>query len=421
MPNCTRIPAFFLICIATVLVASCQSKKEVEATDRSKEIPIKVGAQVLLEEHLDELKSQHIGLVMNPTARVHGVHMLDTLMALGMPVKALFAAEHGFRGNQGAGEIIRDGVDEATGLPVFSLYGETKKPTAEMLEDIDVLLFDMQDVGARFYTYNSTMKYVIEAAAEQGVEVWILDRPNPLGGDYVAGWVLESEHRSFVGTYPIPIAHGLTLGELAQMALGEDWFDTDAEVNVRVIPIHGWQRDMKWNDTQLEWVPPSPNLPTFEHAYAYVGTCFFEGTTLSEGRGTDHPFLMMGGESSSIDEDISLWNNYDVRLKAIQFTPISMPGKALAPKGEGRLLSGVKWENALDNEDPLTVGLRMMQWFMERSPDAAYKDYLYLLAGSNKIDELTRSRINLKEPPLDIDWGASFESFKEKRNAYLLY
>ena len=148
------------------------------------------------------------------------------------------------------------------------------------------------------------------------------------------------------------------------MALGEDWFDTNAEVNVRVRPVHGWQRDMKWHDTQLEWVPPSPNLPTFEHAYAYVGTCFFEGTTLSEGRGTDHPFLMIGGESSSVDDDISLWNNYDVRLQAIQFTPISMPGKALFPKGEGRLLTGVKWENALDSEDPLTVGLRMMQWLM---------------------------------------------------------
>ena len=168
-----------------------------------------------------------------------------------------------------------------------------------MLEEIDVLLFDMQDVGARFYTYNSTMKYVIEAAAEQGIEVWILDRPNPLGGDYVAGWVLEPEYNSFVGTYPIPIAHGLTLGELAQMALGEDWYETDAKVNLRVIPMSGWQREMKWNDTQLEWVPPSPNLPTFEHAYAYIGTCFFEGTTLSEGRGTEHPFLMMGEKVAS--------------------------------------------------------------------------------------------------------------------------
>ena len=425
MPHRSRISTLVLLFIGALSFSTCESdraevldKVGVESTQQA---VIKVGAKVLIQEYLDELDGRNIGLVMNPTARVDGVHMLDTLIALGLPVKALFAAEHGFRGSQGAGEIIQDGLDEATGLPVFSLYGATKKPTAQMLEDIDVLLFDMQDVGARFYTYNSTMKYVIEAAAEQGIEVWILDRPNPLGGDYVAGWVLEPEYNSFVGTYPIPIAHGLTLGELAQMALGEDWYETDAKVNLRVIPMSGWQREMKWNDTQLEWVPPSPNLPTFEHAYAYIGTCFFEGTTLSEGRGTEHPFLMMGGESTTLNDDVSLWGNYGVRLQPIQFTPVSIPGKALRPKGEGLLLHGILWENALDHPDPLTVGLRMMQWLMEQSPEATYKDYLYLLAGTDKIDELSRKRINLNTDSLDIDWGSNFESFKEKRRNYLLY
>lgn len=425
MPHRTWISTLILLFIGALSFITCESNRA-EVLDNvglewTQQVDIKVGAKVLIQEHLDELAGRNIGLVMNPTARVDGVHMLDTLMALGLPVKALFAAEHGFRGSQGAGEIIQDGLDEATGLPVFSLYGATKKPTAQMLEEIDVLLFDMQDVGARFYTYNSTMKYVIEAAAEQGIEVWILDRPNPLGGNYVAGWVLEPEYNSFVGTYPIPIAHGLTLGELAQMALGEDWYETDAKINLRVIPMSGWQREMKWNDTQLEWVPPSPNLPTFEHAYAYIGTCFFEGTTLSEGRGTEHPFLMMGGESSILNDDVSLWSNYGVRLQSIQFTPVSIPGKALRPKGEGLLLNGILWENALEHPDPLTVGLRMMQWLMENSPEATYKDYLYLLAGTDEIDELSRKRINLKTDSLDIDWGSNFESFKEKRNNYLLY
>ncbi|MBK98724.1 MAG: hypothetical protein CL672_08050 [Balneola sp.] len=413
MSHLTRISFLILLFLGALFFMSCQSERV--------KVDIKVGAKVLLQEHLDEIDRRNIGLVMNPTARVDGVHLLDTLMALGIPVKALFAAEHGFRGTQGAGEIIQDGLDEATGLPVFSLYGPTKKPNAQMLDEIDVLLFDMQDIGARFYTYNSTMKYVIEAAAEQGIEVWVLDRPNPLGGDYIAGWVLEPEHNSFVGTYPIPIAHGLTLGELAQMALGEDWYNTDAKVNLRVIPMSGWQRNMKWNDTQLKWVPPSPNLPTFEHAYAYIGTCLFEGTTLSEGRGTEYPFLMMGGESSKINDDISLWNNHGVRLQATQFTPVSIPGKALRPKGEGLLLNGILWENALEHADPLTIGLRMMQWLMEHSPEAEYKDYLYLLAGTNKIDELIRNRINLESDSLDIDWGSNLESFKEKRSNYLLY
>ena len=425
MPHRTRISTLVLLFVGALSCITCQSERtkvlDKEGTESTQQADIKVGAKVLIQEHLDELDGRNIGLVMNPTARVDGVHMLDTLIALGLPVKALFAAEHGFRGSQGAGEIIQDGLDEATGLPVFSLYGATKKPSVQMLKEIDVLLFDMQDVGARFYTYNSTMKYVIEAAAEQGIEVWILDRPNPLGGDYVAGWVLEPEYNSFVGTYPIPIAHGLTLGELAQMALGEDWYETDAKVNLRVIPMSGWQREMKWNDTQLEWVPPSPNLPTFEHAYAYIGTCFFEGTTLSEGRGTDHPFLVMGGESSSVNDDVSLWSNHGVRLQPTQFTPVSIPGKALRPKAEGLLLNGILWENALEHPDPLTVGLRMMQWLMEHSPEAAYKDYIYLLAGTDKIDELSRSRINLKTDSLDIDWGSNFESFREKRRNYLLY
>ena len=425
MPHRTRISTLVLLFVGVLSCITCQSERtkvlDKEGSESTQQADIKVGAKVLIQEHLDELAGRNIGLVMNPTARVDGVHMLDTLIALGLPVKALFAAEHGFRGSQGAGEIIQDGLDDATGLPVFSLYGATKKPSVQMLKEIDVLLFDMQDVGARFYTYNSTMKYVIEAAAEQGIEVWILDRPNPLGGDYVAGWVLEPEYNSFVGTYPIPIAHGLTLGELAQMALGEDWYETDAKVNLRVIPMSGWQREMKWNDTKLEWVPPSPNLPTFEHAYAYIGTCFFEGTTLSEGRGTDHPFLMMGGESSSVNDDVSLWSNHGVRLQPTQFTPVSIPGKALRPKGEGLLLNGILWENALEHPDPLTVGLRMMQWLMEHSPEAAYKDYLYLLAGTDKIDELSRSRINLKTDSLDIDWGSNFESFREKRRNYLLY
>lgn len=425
MPHRTRISTLVLLFVGALSCITCQSERtkvlDKEGTESTQQADIKVGAKVLIQEHLDELDGRNIGLVMNPTARVDGVHMLDTLIALGLPVKALFAAEHGFRGSQGAGEIIQDGLDEATGLPVFSLYGATKKPSVQMLKEIDVLLFDMQDVGARFYTYNSTMKYVIEAAAEQGIEVWILDRPNPLGGDYVAGWVLEPEYNSFVGTYPIPIAHGLTLGELAQMALGEDWYETDAKVNLRVIPMSGWQREMKWNDTQLEWVPPSPNLPTFEHAYAYIGTCFFEGTTLSEGRGTDHPFLMMGGESSSVNDDVSLWSNHGVRLQPMQFTPVSIPGKALRPKAEGLLLNGILWENALEHPDPLTVGLRMMQWLMEHSPEAAYKDYIYLLAGTDKIDELSRSRINLKTDSLNIDWGSNFESFREKRRNYLLY
>lgn len=192
------------ILVLVAFVAACSST---EATVRPTE-PVKqrvqVGADLLIQRHLPELTGRNIGLVMNPTARVDGTHMLDTLRSLGVSIKALFAPEHGFRGNYGAGEKIADGVDASTGLPVFSLYGATRKPSPAMLEGIDLLIFDMQDVGARFYTYISTLGLVLEAAAENNIEVWVLDRPNPAGGNYVSGWMLDPKHTSFVGAFPIP-------------------------------------------------------------------------------------------------------------------------------------------------------------------------------------------------------------------------
>ena len=410
-----------LLLVAFVLIGlACEPSK-----GRVEELSVQVGAERLLENHGAELLTRNVGLIMNPTARVHGVHVLDTLLAMDIPVKALFAAEHGFRGDQGAGEVIIDGVDQATGLPVYSLYGATKKPTPGMLEGIDLLIFDMQDVGARFYTYNSTMKYVLEASADADIEVWILDRPNPLGGDYVAGWVLEEEFESFVGMYPIPIAHGLTLGELALMAVGEGWLDTESTPRLEVIPMEGWQRSMKWNQTGLKWVAPSPNLPTFAHAYAYIGTCFIEGTTLSEGRGTPNPFLTLGGVSTDFGEQVEEmfmhWNNGGVVLNPVKFTPESIPGKAINPKGMGKLHTGIYLTNPLDIKDPLSVGLRLMQWLMQHSDLASYKDYLYLLAGTKSIDQLSQQDFELDTEDWSVDWGLPLEEFKDKRKTYLLY
>ena len=199
-----------LLLIATLVASACASS--VPATAHGPAMTVTTGAEVLIAEHLAELEGRRVGLVMNPTARIRGTHMLDTLRSRGVSVAALYAPEHGFRGDYGAGEKIADGVDAATGLPVYSLYGTTRKPTPEMLAGVDVLIFDMQDVGARFYTYISTLGLVMEAAAEQGKEVWVLDRPNPASGNYVSGWMLDAMHTSFVGAFPIPIAHGMTLG-----------------------------------------------------------------------------------------------------------------------------------------------------------------------------------------------------------------
>ncbi len=384
-----------------------------------KPVMVKTGAQVLIQEHLPELKGKKVGLFMNPTARIEGVHVLDTLLALDVEVTDLFAPEHGFRGDAGAGETIKSGIDSASGLPVHSLYsgGKILKPSPEVLNNLDIILFDMQDVGARFYTYNVSMKLLLEAVAETDTEVWILDRPNPAGGDYVAGWILEDEHRSFVGDYPIPVAHGLTLGELALMAVGEGWLDTNKPINLKVIEMEGWKRSYKWPDTGLNWFPPSPNLPAFDNAYAYLGTCFFEGTTLSEGRGTENPFLIMGAPKTIVNtEDLAaIGEKYGVQLDTVSFTPKSIPGKSLNPKHKDSKSFGVEIvslsRNGKSLNDPVKFGIDLMYLLMDATPEAEYKSFIKKLSGTDKI---------LNKQEID-SWGEDFENYVEKRKAYLIY
>jgi uncharacterized protein YbbC (DUF1343 family) len=382
---------------------------------------VKVGAQVLLENHLNELENKRVGLVMNPTARVGGSHMLDTLMASGVNVTALFAPEHGFRGDFGAGETIEDGVDQATGLPVFSLYGDTKTPTPQMLEKVDVLLFDMQDVGARFYTYNATLGNIIRAAAPQDIPVWVLDRPNPAGGEFVSGWMLQEKHKSFVGAYPIPMAHGMTLGELAKMMLGQQWIEGTEESDVRVIPMEGWERSMKWPDTELEWIPPSPNLPTFKHAFVYLGTVLFEGVNISEGRGTSDPFLKVGAPSTRLTSShIAKLRRkfFGVNIERISFIPESMPGKALNPDFEGQRCRGIELQ-VTDPEqfNPLRLGVELLATMLEATPDASLNSYIQKLSG---IDQDTLLEQIKDEAYLD-SWEQTARQFKKQRAPYLLY
>ncbi|MEX0928224.1 MAG: DUF1343 domain-containing protein [Balneolales bacterium] len=382
---------------------------------------VTVGAEILLRDHLGELEGRNIGLVMNPTARIAGTHVLDTLLDLQVNIKALYAPEHGFRGDRGAGEHIEDGVDQESGLPVFSLYGENRKPQPDMLEGIDLLIFDMQDVGARFYTYISTMGLVMEAAADNDTEVWILDRPNPAGGEYVSGWVLEPAYSSFVGAYPIPVAHGMTLGEMARMIVGEGWLDSGQELDYKVIASENLDRSMKWPDTGLEWIPPSPNLPTFEHSLVYLGTCFFEGTSLSEGRGTRDPFLNIGSPTLQVGPDqlTGLGSQYGVTLTPTEFRPVSMPGVAPNPKHIDIMLQGARI--SLDDYaafDPVAFGIEMLHVFLEADEGSETRNYIYLLAGTDRIDAYLNS--GRQESPNKL-WEEEVEAFKEQRKPYLLY
>lgn len=412
----SHLSLYFSPFLALVLIITACSEINPEQQER-----VTVGAEVLVRDHLGELGGRRVGLVMNPTARITGTHVLDTLLSLNVDIQALYAPEHGFRGNRGAGERIEDGIDQESGLPVFSLYGETRKPTPEMLEHVDLLIFDMQDVGARFYTYISTMGLVMEAAADNDVEVWILDRPNPAGGDYVSGWVLEPEHTSFVGAFPIPVAHGLTLGEIARMAEGEGWLNTDQEVNYRIIPNENLTRSMIWPDTGLEWIPPSPNLPTFKHSLVYLGTCFFEGTNLSEGRGTDDPFLKIGSPTLEIDPAKlnDLGRRYGAELRPVEFTPRSIPGFALNPKHQDTENYGVEISlREYKGFDPVAFGIEMLRDFLHADDASETRSFLYRLAGTEKIDEYLYS--GDRESPNSL-WKNEVEAFKQQRKPYLLY
>ena len=231
------------------------------------------------------LSGKKVGIVANHTAVVGEMHTVDFLREKGVDLVRIFCPEHGFRGDADAGVAVGDYRDEATGLPVISLYGKKKKPTAEDLEDIEVMVFDIQDVGVRFYTYLSTLHYVMEACAEEGIPLVVMDRPNP-NAFYVDGPVLEPEHRSFVGMHPVPVVYGMTIGEYARMINGEGWLAGSETCDLTVIPCQGWQRDMAVELPRK----PSPNLPDKVSVMLYPSVCFFEGTVVSEGRGTDTPF-----------------------------------------------------------------------------------------------------------------------------------
>jgi uncharacterized protein YbbC (DUF1343 family) len=321
----------------------------------------------------------------------------------------------------GAGETIEDGVDQATGLPVFSLYGDTRTPTEEMLDEVDVLLFDMQDVGGRFYTYNATLGNIIKAAAPAGVPVWVLDRPNPAGGDFISGWMLQEQHKSFVGAYPIPMAHGMTLGELGKMMVGERWIENAEQADVRVIPMEGWERSMKWPDTDLEWIPPSPNLPTFKHAFIYLGTVLFEGVNISEGRGTSDPFLKIGAPTTNLTSShiAQLRRKFSgVNIERISFRPESMPGKALNPDFEGEQCHGVEIQVTNINAfDPVKLGVELMATMLDATPDAELNDYIEKLSGINKSD----FRNQLEDESYLDNWEKAAKEFMENRADYLIY
>ncbi|MBH0002700.1 exo-beta-N-acetylmuramidase NamZ domain-containing protein [Pseudoalteromonas sp. SWYJZ12] len=359
-----------------------------------------VGAQQYAK-YLPQLKNKRIGLVVNQTSTVGQTHLVDALLTKNINITKIFAPEHGFRGDHDAGAHVKNAVDSKTGIPLISIYGKNKKPSQAALADVDVIIFDIQDVGVRFYTYISSMHYMMEAAAEQGIEFLVLDRPNP-NIAYVDGPILEPQFKSFVGMHPIPVLHGMTVGELAKMIKGEGWINKAPDLKLTVIPVDHYTRKSAYNLP----VKPSPNLPNDQAIALYPSLCFFEATPISIGRGTDFAFQVIGYSP--------------VALGNFNFTPRAIKGAALNPKFKNQTVQGLDLRQANITGLNLTYLINAYTElsksnisFFERA------DFMDKLAGTNKLRlaiEAGQSEAKIKQ-----SWQAGLAQFKAQRAPYLLY
>jgi len=375
-----------IICITLVLLTfSTQAQKIVLGAERT-------------DVYLHHLKNKKVGVIGNQTSMIGNTHLVDSLLSLGIDVVRVFSPEHGFRGIADAGAKIADGIDVKTGLPIISLYGSNKKPKPEQLQGIDVLVFDIQDVGARFYTYISTLHFIMEAAAEQGVSVIVLDRPNP-NGHYVDGPILNTTFHSFVGMHPIPIVHGMTIAEYATMCNYEGWLGNGISCSLFTSPMLNYTHNLTYDLP----IKPSPNLPNSRAINLYPSLCLFEGTTVSVGRGTDFPFQHFGAPY--------LESNYS-------FTPKSGAGSEY-PKHENKACFGT---DLRFQENYLTA--INLNWIVEAykqcdKKEEFFNNFFDKLAGTDKLRLQIIAGKTAKE--IKASWQKGLEDFKEMREEYLLY
>jgi uncharacterized protein YbbC (DUF1343 family) len=359
------------------------------------------------ELYLDYLKGKNIGMVINQTSVIgkDNVSSLDSLVKLGVHIVKIFGPEHGFRGTASNGATVNDTVDPKTGIPAISLYGKHYKPTPDDLKGLDLVIFDIQDVGTRFYTYLSTLHYVMEACAENNVELMILDRPNP-NGYFVDGPVLDTAYRSFVGLDPIPIVHGMTFGEYAQMLNGERWLKRHVQCKLRIIKVANYIHSLSYTPP----INPSPNLNTYRSIILYPGLCLFEGTTLSLGRGTVFPFQVLGHPSLKGKFDFS-------------FTPVSIPGMSEDPPHKGQICYGVDLRD--DDIDSIkSTGKIDILWLLKLYRDFPDKEHFFnsyftRLAGSEQLRRQIEE--GKSEEEIRQSWEPELSRFKMMRKKYLLY
>ena len=432
--------------IASV-VAACSTEVEVGDGATTTSVPVAtdtvstttvptpvvmVGAERLVNSGFIALAGDRVALIANQTSVVGGRHLIDVLHeAPDVELVAVFAPEHGVRGTEGAGAEIADEVDAATGVPILSLYGDTRRPTPEMLDGVDTIVFDLQDVGGRFYTYISTMGLAMQAAGEAGLRFVVLDRPDPSGLVEPSGFVLEAEHVSFVGQFPIAAAYAMTPGELARAIVGEGWIDGVEDLHLDVVPLGGWQRGMSWNDTGLDWIPPSPGLQTATAAVVYLGTVLFEATSISFGGGTRLTFEQIGApwaDAVVVAADLGSRRLPGVEFAAVSFTPGPLPGRTAEPRLNGEQVHGVRITiTDPATFDPVEVGVHILEAFWNEARRQERGDEVYiarpsmmtLLAGTTRlVDELAAGA---GAADVIAGWEDELAAFDDARRRYLLY
>ena len=391
--NITLIKNTFILLNLWVATACASTQADAPKT-------LKTGAEQT-NLYVSDLKGKTIALVVNHTSMIGKMHLADSLLLLGIKIKTIFAPEHGFRGTADAGEHVENGIDKKTGLPIISLYGNNKKPSATQLEGIDVVIFDIQDVGARFYTYTSTMHYVMEACAEQSKKLLILDRPNP-NGHYVDGQVLDKKFASFVGLNPVPVVHGCTVGELAQMINGEGWLAGNKKCNFQIVKCLGYKHSTPYNPP----IATSPNLPNLQSMLLYPSICFFEGTNVSVGRGTDKQFQVIGSPN--------------LKNGSFTFTPEDKPG-AKNPPQKGKLCYGEDLSKIDARNQAFTLKY-VIDYYKKSDNKAKFfssPSFFDKLAGS----DTTRKQIiaGMTETQIRASWKTDLDNYKTIRKKYLLY
>jgi len=388
---------------------------------------LRLGSDNLLSIMPELIGGKRIGIITNHSALMSdGRHVLDALLSKsGVEVKALFGPEHGILGVAPDRRGVKDSLEEKSGIPVFSLFGKTTKPTARMLKGLDLLLFDIQDVGVRFYTYTTTLALTMEAAAAHGIPYVVLDRPNPIGGRRVEGPILHPSLKSFVGWLPLPIVHGMTIGELAQMINGEGWLRNGSRADLKVVKMVGWRRMHYFDDTSLQWIKPSPSIRTVQTAVVYPGTCFIEGTNVSEGRGTDHPFEYLGAPWIN-GKKLASWLNAcrlpGVMFEPIVFTPKSTRSVTTDSKYEGERCGGIKLHvTDRGGFSPVRTGVFILSALQKLYPRQ-------FLMRPRRLDELIGTREVRKALLKGTDENLIVSSFasaekehRSKRAKYLIY